>query len=293
MVVTAIAATFKALPFTQFRKNKHFYLWYDGVYSVLLAGALAMPLTWTAVDGAENSVASWHQEARDLCLLMTRKIGRPVRMRLSRAHSDDCAQRMKDDVEQLARQHELRCVLEIPDAAAPVTVVADLKRRSVRVSMTLAAPRDRKRASSRINWILRQLARTSPDGIEVRALWPGRAPATQVSLGPARENPALLEVENKALAPTQFEVILVRDLAGKFAGTRTFIEQLEDAVPHFYEQVGQYLRAYVAPPPRLRREQGEADGAASLEEVAEEATEISTDAAEDVSVTTDERTGVG
>ena len=40
--VTAITATFTSLPFTQFRKHRHFYLWYDGVWAVLLAGVLAL-----------------------------------------------------------------------------------------------------------------------------------------------------------------------------------------------------------------------------------------------------------
>ena len=39
--VTAIASTFTSLPFTQFRKHKHFYLWYDGVWAVLFVAALA------------------------------------------------------------------------------------------------------------------------------------------------------------------------------------------------------------------------------------------------------------
>lgn len=38
--VTAIATTFTSLPFTQFRKNKHFYLWYDGVWAAMLAAVL-------------------------------------------------------------------------------------------------------------------------------------------------------------------------------------------------------------------------------------------------------------
>lgn len=33
----------------------------------------------------ENSVAAWHQETRDLCLLLSRKVGRSVRIRLARA----------------------------------------------------------------------------------------------------------------------------------------------------------------------------------------------------------------
>src|SRR3546814_211841 len=121
--------------------------------------------------------------------------------------------------------------------------------------MSLAAPEDRKDTKAKVNWLLRQLAGSDAAGIHVRARWPGRAPFTQKTLAELREDPAAIEGENRALVPSRFEVVLVRDLAGKFAGAKTFIEQLEAMVPHFYEQVGQYLRAYIAPPPRIRREE--------------------------------------
>lgn len=206
----------------------------------------------------ENAVAAWHQEGRDLCLQLARKVGRAVRLRLSRAHADDPVRWLRDDVARLVDKLELSCSLQIPDAAAPILVIADLQRRTLSVLMTLAAPQDKRRAKSRINWILRQLTKANPDGLHVRANWPGRAPDTQAALAKLREDATLLEAENKSLVPTHFEVLLVRDMAGKFGGTRTFIEHLEEAVPHFYEQVGQHLRAYVPPPPPLRKEDGKA-----------------------------------
>lgn len=203
----------------------------------------------------QESVSAWHQETRDLCLLLSRKLNRAVRIHLSRAHTDDQITRLRDDSEVLAAEHVLRSTFDIPDAAAPLLVVADLQRRCVTASMSLSAPRDKQRASSRISWLLRQLAKAEPEGIHVRASWPGRAPATQASLAELRADPGLLESPNRAMAPTSFEVLLIRDLAGKFSGSRTFIELLEAAVPGFYAQVGERLRAYVVPPPKLQRQQ--------------------------------------
>src|SRR3546814_21108025 len=90
-------------------------------------------------------------------------------------------------------------------------------------------------------------------GMQVRARWQGRAPFTQKTLAELREDPAAIGGENRALVPSRFEVVLVRDLAGKCAGAKTFIEQLEALVPHFYEQVGQYMRDYHEQPPRIPR----------------------------------------
>ena len=241
----------------------------------------------------EKPVAAWHQEVRDLCLLLTRKIGRPVRIRLSRAHNDDPIQRVREDSARLAEKHELSCSLDVPDAAALVSVVADLQRRSLSVSMALIAPREKRRAKSRINWLLRQLTKANPEGLHVRATWPGRAPPTQAGLANLRENPSLLEAENRSLLPTQFEVLLIRDLAGKFGGSKVFIEELEEAVPYFYEQVGQYLRAYVAPPPPLRKAAGAAETDEQLEEVAEEAETVASEATDDTQVVASERLSSG
>ena len=46
------------------------------------------PLTRSAVE-VENSVAAWHQEQKDLCLLISRKLGRRVSLKLARTYSSD------------------------------------------------------------------------------------------------------------------------------------------------------------------------------------------------------------
>lgn len=198
----------------------------------------------------ENSVASWHQEQRDLCLIMTRRIGSPVQQRLTRTHAQDPVRRLKDDCDHLARNSVLRFEIEIPHAAAPITVVADVEKRTVSCTMRIAAPKDKKRATARVNWLLRQLARSDPEDIYLKALWPGRTQPTQASLKGVRDDPSVLLVEGSDGSPQGFEVLLVRDLAGKFSGAKTFVEQLEATLPHYYEEVGQHLRAWVPPPPK-------------------------------------------
>lgn len=103
----------------------------------------------------------------------------------------------------------------------------------------------------------------------------------------------MLEADNRSLVPTQFEVLLIRDLAGKFGGTKLFIEQLEEAVPYFYEQVGQHLRAYVPPPPPLRKAETAADSDESLEEVAEEARTAASKATDDTQIAASDHSFLG
>ncbi|WP_163558014.1 hypothetical protein [Halomonas sp. NO4] len=206
-----------------------------------------------STEEVENTVSSWHQEQRDLCLVMSRKLGRPVKLKLARAHRTDPVKRLKDDCEVLAKDKVLCCCLEVPDAAADLEVTADLTKRTIVCSMRLTAPQDKKRSTARANWLARQLPKAEPEGMFVKAIRPGRAEETQATLTKVLEDAAVLDSSVTAVVPSAFEVFYMADLAHRFAGNKVFIEELEKAVPHFYEQVGQRLRAWVAPPPKLHR----------------------------------------
>ena len=204
-------------------------------------------------EEVENTVSSWHQEQRDLCLVMSRRLSRPAKLRLGRAHRTDPLKRLRDDAELLAKEHKLSCELEIPHAAAPLAVTADLDRRTITCAMRLTAPQDKKSTKARVNWLARQIRGVATDGMFVKAIRTGRAEDTQAGLAAVLEDPACLESTNTNSVPTAFEIFYMIDLAGKFSGSKVFIERLEQAVPHFYEQVGQKLRPWVAPPPRISR----------------------------------------
>ncbi len=204
-----------------------------------------------------STVAAWHQEIRDLCLSMSRTLAESqplkqnVRPKLSRAHARDPSQRLKDDCGNFTKIYQLQTALDIPDAAALVAVIADLRTRTIMCSMTLDAPKDKKGATARTTWLLRQLRESKAPDIIVKALWPGKSAPTQSRLEDLRDNPKLLEDGKEGLRQHSFQILVVRDLAGKFSGRRTFIEALETIVPEFYEQVGQHLRAWVPRPPKI------------------------------------------
>lgn len=206
-----------------------------------------------STEEVENTVSSWHQEQRDLCLVMSRKLGRPVKLKLPRAHRTDPVQRLKDDCEVLAKAKVLNCCIEVPDAAADLDVTADLTKRTIVCSMRLSAPQDKKRSTARVNWLTKQLAKAETENMFVKAVRPGRAEETQEPLAKVIEDAAVMESSSTNVVPSAFEVFYMADLGHRFAGNKVFIEELEKAVPHFYQQAGQRLRAWVAPPPKLQR----------------------------------------
>lgn len=214
------------------------------------AGAILRPNE----EAVENTVSSWHQEQRDLCLLMSRKLTRPISLKLSRTHRTDAVQRLRDDCELLVKDHVMNAVLDVPDVVSDIVVSSNLARRTITCSVRIDAPLDKKRSSARVNWLIRQLSKTEPTGIYVKAIRPGRTLDSQATLSDLLENPDTLEAVGSSVPPVEFEVFYLVDLATRFSGNKIFIEEVEKAVPHFYEQVAQRLRPWVASPPTIRRD---------------------------------------
>lgn len=203
----------------------------------------------------ENTVASWHQEERDVSLILSRRIGQQVALRrLSRKHQADPALRLRDACDDLIVSNELRSAFSVPNAASELEVAADIQRRTISCAMKLNAPLDRQRARARINWLRRQLKDVDSQNVQVRAFWPKRAMATQAALSELRADSRCLEKDRSDLVPYGFEVVMIRDIAGRFSGRRTFIEDLEKLVPEFYEEIGQYLRPWTPPPPKIAKD---------------------------------------
>lgn len=207
-----------------------------------------------ASDEVQNTVSAWHQEQRDLCLIMARLTGTEVTLKLKNQHRLDAAKRVKDDSDDFCRNQVLSCALNIPNAAADLEITADVQRRMIHCSMKLSAPKDKKSTKARVNWLVRQLKKANPESLSVKAIRPGTALPTQEPLRDLRENPELLESDTSKSTASTFEVVYSLDLAGKFSGRKVFIEELEKAVPHFYQEAGQWLRAWTPPAPKIQRD---------------------------------------
>ena len=77
---------------------------------------------------------------------------------------------------------------------------------------------------------------------------------TQASLSEVKADSRYLENERPGMAPTSFEIVMIGDIAGRFSGRRTFIEDLEKLIPEFYDEIGQHLRPWAPPPPSIDKD---------------------------------------
>ncbi len=228
-----------------------------------VSGFTSMPQQWTeAVEKIQVGgrivkgdigvpvVGAWHQELRDLSLYMSRIIGCGVSTKISRTHAGNADQRLRDDVDKLCRDNVLHGSLQVPNAAADIGIVVDLRSRTLRVSMLLDAPKDKKSNRARLNWLMRQLRKTEAKGVSIGARWPSRAQTTVCTLAELRDKQDDNEINRSKFEVRSFEVIVSSQSARRFSGKRTFIEELESLVPYFYEQIGQHLQAWKPSPPK-------------------------------------------
>ncbi len=207
----------------------------------------------------EETVGTWHQEIRDICLALRRRIDGQVDVHIQPKHRKDPELRLRDARDLLASSSELRCAFVVPNAASPMEVLVDIRARRCSCSMQLKAPRDRPTAKGRIGWLLRQLnapkrravaeaAGAGEEDVEVRVYWPRASIAK--TLAQINADRGCLERDAPSSLPSRFEVLMTRHDSRRFASPGAFVDDLEALVPEFYEQVGQHLRQWVpaAPP---------------------------------------------
>lgn len=214
-------------------------------------------------EDAREVIGAWHQEVRDLNLILSRQLATEVTTRIPRAHAADPAARLKAGTTELAQDHRLSTTFVVPGAAAPIDICADLQKRSLAISMKLRAPDERKSTKARVSWLIRQLQLAQSPNIHIRLFWPGRASYTQHQVGVLRENPDIVLTDRPGQQVSSFEVLLVKDLGARFGQRRNFVSELETALPEFYEQIGQHLKAWQPPAPRLREDKADPSAVAT------------------------------
>lgn len=162
-----------------------------------------------------------------LAVRLSVAIGKTVKICLSRDRIKDPVLNFEEDVSFLLKNSCLVAEFEIPDAAARLMFSADLRGRTISLSMRVEAPKDRTKPTAPINWLTRQLSSIGENEIMLRAYWPKRIAMTSASLKDVLEDPKILVPVNVSLLPVSFEVVHIIDLAGRFKGPKTFVEEPE------------------------------------------------------------------
>ena len=196
-------------------------------------------------------ITIWHQEARDVALIMTRQLGEPVSTVVARRSIQNRAGWIEGDAKQFCNDKLLGFELDVPNAASKISVEADFRRRSIRSYMKLSAPTDRKSNGARLNWLLKQLNKSDLSKIIITCITHGRAH----NFGAMAHEIDPLSYEIKELNEiVSFQVEMSADLGKYFNSRKKFVEYLEQHVPYFYKNVAEHLKGFVASPPKLKKQ---------------------------------------
>jgi hypothetical protein len=210
--------------------------WSDIVDRILGASRLS------ANDASvSNVVRCWHQQLASVCISRTRHFKFPVTLLLSKAHWDQRT-RLFDDISEFVESNQLCATFEFPTPQIPIELVADARRRSITFRLPVDAPLNRRTYKSRVRWILNQLPEETTLPARLDIIWKYNQ-RSSAPVSTFRENPDAGKIDSPS-APRAFEIVHVADLAAKFAGTKSLIPAIEEALAVFYENIAQHIRPW-------------------------------------------------
>ena len=222
-----------------------------------------MGASWVAVREASRSgtlqaadkggidvVRRYEQLMSFAAMRLSRELGVEVRPALSRGDMKDPDRRLQAAAAALAETGILSGGLRVPNAAALIEVIADLRASRIRCSMTVDAP-DTGRATTRLNW-LRQLRDSKGQVcIEATAVRQ-RGKGAVRTLAELRETPKLA-INDPARELRAFTVSLSANAGTKRGKTRgSFVTSILETVENFYADVVQHIKPWMPPPVKVR-----------------------------------------
>ena len=193
----------------------------------------------------------WEELVTFAVLRLGRKLGDDVQEILAKKERDDISIRIANIVDSMVDQGLMPGAIRIPDTVSDIALSADLRGRQIVASVEVEA-RKTGRATTRINWLLRQLKSTSPD---VRLdSWGLRSRSSMSDLlGNVRKNQSLL-IPNDDREIVSFTVSLTRPMGLKrSAGKHSFVDSVLHTLDDFYGDVVQHLREWQPAAPKLQR----------------------------------------
>jgi hypothetical protein len=199
--------------------------------------------------GVHDIASRWEQLIGYLSLGLTQDLGRQVEPQWPRKLTPD--ERRGLHVKSMVDQGKLLASIRVPDAAGPIDLEADLRGRRFRTSIVINAPKEG-RPTTRVNWILRQLATAKVDLlIEVR--YPNQKEPTSATLKDAKAKPErLLYAADLKREPWTFRLTMSKDMGmkrGRLAGS--FVLESKQQTSDFYGSIVQGLRSWAAAAPKL------------------------------------------
>ena len=198
----------------------------------------------------EDAVLSWHEEEKDMALLMSRKLG--VIVKSSPKNKDS----LKNEIKKLIKENYLTGTLSVKNSVSDIKVKVEFERRSVSMSVKIIPPLD-KGTIARISWISKQLENCKKKSELVFTklsdyIWiEADIKYARTNLKVKLSNLEALKEEAKNNEIQAFHIVIIDGFGASFSSTRKFIELIEIMVLNYYEGIVQHMTNWNRPAPKL------------------------------------------
>ena len=198
----------------------------------------------------EEAVESWHEEEKDMALLLSRKLGVLVK---STARSKTS---IKDDIKRLKENQELFGNLSIKNSVSDIKIRLDFEVKTVSMSVKVAPPMD-KGTKARITWIAKQLENAKKKNEEAFSIIE-KDLLVEANVKHAREHirvplssldDIIEEVNGREIQA--FNIVVMSKFGAGFGSNKKFIVLIEKMVLDYYAGIVQYLTNWNRPAPKL------------------------------------------
>jgi|TARA_B110000483_G_C18119147_1_gene512857 hypothetical protein len=197
-----------------------------------------------------NAVRSWHQEEKDLALLLSRNLGVAIKSSIRKGTSS-----IDDDVKKLINTQKLNGFLIIKDALSKIEIDLDFNKKTVSLSADLIPPMDKKN-TGKVSYLLKQLDKCKRhEGVLYNNI------ESEIFITPyfkslrTKDNYSLFEMMNSDFKRhndiQKFKVLIIKNFKGNFASQKKFVSELENTTLMFYEAIIQHLSNWKKPPPKV------------------------------------------
>ncbi len=197
-----------------------------------------------------DAVISWYEEEKDLCLLMSRKLGVLVK---SAPHNTNS---IKTDIKRLVKEGYIFSIISIKNSVSDIKIIAEFERRNVNMSIRILPPLDRGTVA-RISWLSKQLGNAKKKSENAfnkleNNIW------IEANIKFAKENIKIKLSEIGSLIDLTkgkdiqaFHIVVISGFGSNFSSVKKFIELTEQLALDYYEGIAQHMSNWTKPAPKL------------------------------------------
>ena len=196
-----------------------------------------------------DAVKSWHQEEKDLALLLSRKLGSNIKSTIKTNKSLD------SDIKKLLSNQKLNGTLDVKGAVSKLGIDLNFNKKSISFSVNVSPPGDKKN-NGKVSSLLRQLSKCKKyenklyDEISENIF-------IEPDFKFIKKNHTydLTSIETEDFRHfndiQNFKIIFSKNLGNSFTQPKKFVVSIETYSLKFYEAIVQHLTNWKKPPPKV------------------------------------------